>query len=397
MATPVEVPKLGNTVEECIVARWVKHTGDTVSAGDVVAEIETDKATFEVTAPVDGAILATFFDEGALVPVFTNLFVVGSPGENPDTFRPGSAPTSTETPTPPPEPHVGQADSLPKSAPAKFSPRARRFADEHNFHPPSITGTGPTGRVLEEDVRREYHSTSRIPAKKQPDPAEAPAATRLPSIREKIARRMRESLAATAQYTLNASADAASLLTLRARIKASNGVVNINDLVVYCTIQALLQLPDLNAEFIDGKIHKHADVHIGFACDTPRGLMVPVVRNANQLPIADLAAKMKELMAQAVQGSISPDNLSGATFTISNLGNLGIESFTPLLNPPQVAILGVGAIQVKPVRRQGKLEFIDAIGLSLTCDHQIIDGAPGARFLQIVKEKIENVELLCTI
>jgi pyruvate dehydrogenase E2 component (dihydrolipoamide acetyltransferase) len=405
MATPVEVPKLGNTVEECIVARWVKHTGDTVSAGDVVAEIETDKATFEVTAPIDGAILATFFDEGALVPVFTNLFVVGSPGENAESFRPGSAPLVNQAPPPPPAAEtspVGQAIRLPESAAPKFSPRARRFADEHNFHPPTITGSGPGGRVLEEDVRREYHSNPRLSsaAKKQPNlepPKVGPAATRLPSIREKIARRMRESLASTAQYTLNASADAAGLLTLRARIKASNGVVNINDLVVYCTIQALLELPDLNATFLDGKIHKHADVHIGFACDTPRGLMVPVVRDAHKLAITDLAVKMKELTAQAVQGSISPDNLSGATFTISNLGNLGIESFTPLLNPPQVAILGIGAIQVKPVRKQGKLEFIDAIGLSLTCDHQIIDGAPGARFLQIVKEKIENVEMLCTI
>jgi pyruvate dehydrogenase E2 component (dihydrolipoamide acetyltransferase) len=418
MATPVEVPKLGNTVEECIVARWVKHTGDTVSAGDVVAEIETDKATFEVTAPVDGAILATFFDEGALVPVYTNLFVVGSPGENADSFHPGSAPLVNQSPTPPPAPEtspVGQAGSLPGTAAPPFSPRARRFADEHNFHPPTIAGSGPSGRVLEEDVRREYHSNPRLSsaAKKQPNlepPKEgsgaggmtlssdlAPAATRIPSIREKIARRMRESLASTAQYTLNASADATGLLTHRARIKASNGVVNINDLVVYCTIQALLELPDLNATYLDGKIHKHADVHIGFACDTPRGLMVPVVRDANKLAITDLAVKMKELTAQAVQGTISPDNLSGATFTISNLGNLGIESFTPLLNPPQVAILGIGAIQVKPVRKQGKLEFIDAIGLSLTCDHQIIDGAPGARFLQIVKEKIENVELLCTI
>jgi pyruvate dehydrogenase E2 component (dihydrolipoamide acetyltransferase) len=367
-----------------------------VSAGDVVAEIETDKATFEVTAPVDGAILATFFDEGALVPVFTNLFVIGNQGENADTYRPGAAPIEKQPAPPASEtPAAPEAISPRASAAGAFSPRARRFADEHDFHPPSIAGSGPGGRVLEEDVRREYYSTSRIPAKKEP---ETPAA-RLPGIREKIARRMRESLASTAQYTLNSSADAAGLLNLRARIKASKGIVdiNINDLVVYCAIQALLQLPGVNVEFIDGKIHKHTAVHIGFACDTPRGLMVPVVRDADKLSISELALKMKELTAQAVQGSISPDDLSGATFTVSNLGNLGIETFTPLLNPPQVAILGVGAIQVKPVRKQGKLEFIDAISLSLTCDHQIIDGAPGARFLQVVREKIENVERLCTI
>jgi pyruvate dehydrogenase E2 component (dihydrolipoamide acetyltransferase) len=172
---------------------------------------------------------------------------------------------------------------------------------------------------------------------------------------------------------------------------------NINDMVMYCTVQALLAVPDLNVEFIDGKLVKHADVHLGVAVDTPRGLMVPVIRNAHQLSIGELAGKAKELAAKAVQGSVSPDDLTGATFSVSNLGGLGIESFTPILNPPQVAILGVNAIQIKPVRRDGVVQFIDAIGLSLTVDHQIIDGAPGARFLLALKEKIEKVESICGI
>src|SRR5262249_3850678 len=138
-------------------------------------------------------------------------------------------------------------------------------------------------------------------------------------------------------------------------------------------------------------------VHIGFACDTPRGLLVPVVRDAHLLCVDELAERMKDLAAKAVDGSMAPDDLSGATFTLSNLGNLGIEEFTPLLNPPQVAILGVGAIHVKPVRRDGAIGFIDAIALSLTCDHQVIDGAPGARFLQVLKSKIERVESLAGI
>ena len=136
---------------------------------------------------------------------------------------------------------------------------------------------------------------------------------------------------------------------------------------------------------------------MAFACDTPRGLMVPVIRDAHKLTAGQLSVKMKDLTAQAVKGTISPDDLSGGTFTVSNLGGLGIESFTPVLNPPQVAILGVDSIQLKPVRREGRIEFIDAIGLSITLDHQVIDGAPGARFLRLVKEKIENVESLCTI
>src|SRR5271157_1552061 len=428
MAIPVEVPKLGNTVEECLIAKWRKHKGERVSAGEVVAEIETDKATFEVTAPVDGTVLETYFDEGALVPVFTNLFVIGEEGENTDAFRPRSAAApkvaaaaeavSTATPAAPKVDRQA-ARPVPAGPAGPFSPRARRFAEEHAFHPASITGSGPGGRVLEEDLRKQYYSSPRVSslAKKRIEEGMeiggegsgtagmilssdlVPPATRLSGIREKIARRMRESLASTAQYTLHTSANAAGLLLMRAKIKASTGVpdININDLVTFCAIQALLDVPDVNAEFIDGRIYRHREIHIGFACDTPRGLMVPVVRDAHKLTAGELSVKMKELTAQTVQGTVSPDDLSGATFTVSNLGGLGIESFTPVLNPPQVAILGVDSIQLKPVRREGRIEFIDAIGLSITLDHQVIDGAPGARFLKVVKEKIENVESLCTI
>jgi pyruvate dehydrogenase E2 component (dihydrolipoamide acetyltransferase) len=224
-------------------------------------------------------------------------------------------------------------------------------------------------------------------------------AVKLFNIRKRIAQRMRESIKTTAQYTLNSWANAGSLLALRARIKASTSMpnANINDMVMYCTVQALLEVPTVNVEFIDGKLVKHSEVHLGLAVDTPRGLMVPVIRNAHQLSIGELAAKAKVLSAKAVQGNVSPDDLTGATFTVSNLGALGIESFTPILNPPQVAILGVDMIQIKPVRIDGVVQFIDAIGLSLTLDHQVIDGAPGARFLLALKAKIERVESICGI
>lgn len=422
MASPVELPKLGNTVEECIVAKWTKRKGDRVEAGDIVAEIETDKATFEVPAPTAGTILETFFDEGALVPIFTNLFVIGEPGEDAEAFRPRTTEATVTASAPVVEAKVqAAAETSTVASSGHMSPRARRFAEEHNFHPARVAGSGPDGRVLEEDLRREYYAAPRVSgaAKKgiqsgltpqgegsgtagmilSSDLGAPEVAKRISGIREKIAKRMRDSLSSTAQYTLNSSADAGGLLTLRARIKASKGVAdaNINDLVAFCVLRALSDIPDLNAEFIDGKIHRHAEIHLGFACDTPRGLMVPVVHDAHRLTVGDLAAKMKDLSAQAVKGTLSPDNMSGATFTVSNLGGLGIESFTPLLNPPQVAILGVDAIQLKPVRKQGRVEFIDSIGFSLTCDHQVIDGAPGARFLQVLKEKIENVESLCTI
>jgi pyruvate dehydrogenase E2 component (dihydrolipoamide acetyltransferase) len=383
MATPVEVPKLGNSVEECIIGRWVKHPGEAVAAGDVVVEIETDKTTFEVTAPVGGKLLATFFEEGAVVPVFTNFFVVGETGENTDAFRPQAAgAVATAVAAAPAAPAAVVTPPAITTA-VRMSPRARRFAEVNDFHPASVAGSGPGGRILEEDLRKLYEARTKSAPRSR--------------LRETIARRMRESLASTAQYTLNASADAAGLLMMRARIKASVGAadINVNHLVTYCTVRALREVPSLNAEFIDGKIQEHAAVHLGFACDTPKGLLVPVVRDAHALSLAELAARMKDLTGRAVAGTIAADDLSGATFTISNLGNLGIESFTPLLNPPQVAILGVNAIQLKAVRKEGRVEFIDAIGFSLTCDHQAIDGAPGARFLQVLKAKIESVEAEC--
>ncbi len=393
MAVAVEMPKLGNTVEECLIARWLKQEGEAVSAGETVVEIETDKTSFEVAASVDGTVLATFFERGDLVPVFTPLFVIGNPGESVEALRPRSQGPSSAVAAPGPQPVsapvVADDDSLPRSS-APLSPRAQRFAAEHDFHPRAISGSGPGGRVLEADLRALYDAS--------PSNLNAPE-TPISSVREKIARRLRESLSSTAQYTLHSSADASGLLRLRARIKASSAVldININDLVTFCTVRALLEVPDLNVLFVDGKIIPGRGIHIGFACDTPRGLLVPVVRNAQTLTVAAMAARMEELSDQAVQNKISADDLSGATFTISNLGGLGIESFTPLLNPPQVAILGVNAIQLKAVRREGKVEFIDSIGLSLTLDHQIIDGAPGARFLKVVRDKIEKVEQICTI
>jgi pyruvate dehydrogenase E2 component (dihydrolipoamide acetyltransferase) len=380
MATPVEMPKLGNSVEECLLSHWAKRPGDSVSEGELVAEIETDKATFEVNAPVSGTLLATFFDEGALVPVFTNIFVIGAPGESVEQFRPdGQSAPAAESVAAPAAVIEAPTVATPTNG-APYSPRARRFADQNNFHPADVRGSGPGGRILEQDLRSLFDA--------------APVGETVSPIRERIAKRMRESLATTAQYTLNSSANAAGLLALRAeyRSSADTAGININDMVAFCAIRALEAMPDLNAEFVNHKIVRHKEVHLGFACDTPRGLMVPVIRNAHRLSPAQLSAAAKELAAKANEGKIAPDDLSGATFTISNLGSLGIETFTPLLNPPQVAILGIGAIQLRPVRAAGGIQFEDFLQLSLTCDHQVIDGAPGARFLRVVKEQIENVE-----
>jgi pyruvate dehydrogenase E2 component (dihydrolipoyllysine-residue acetyltransferase) len=427
MATPVELPQLGNTVEECLIAKWRARPGDVVAAGEVVADIETDKTTFELTAPASGTVLATFFDEGALVPVFTTILVIGTPGEPVEDYTPAGAAAATVS-RPVGAPRVAGAATpespQPPRTSASYSPRASRFAAAHRFRPQSIAGSGPGGRVLERDVRRAYElamEQGTLSRASSDGPAAvgrtaAPIEQPVTGLRATIALRMRESVAATAQYTLHASADASGLLAVRSRFKeraSGRGAdVTIGDLVMFCTIRALGEVPDLNVEYLDGRIVRHEHVHLAFAADTPRGLLAPVVRMADRLTIEELAARIRELSAQAVRGTIAADDLAGGTFTVSNLGVLGIESFTPLLNPPQVAILGVGAIQPRVVRKPGKgdrlrmretsarramalaesIDVVDAIGLSLTCDHQVIDGAPAARFLQVVRKKLESVE-----
>lgn len=435
MATPIEMPKLGNTVEECLIGRWRRRPGETVAAGEILADIETDKATFELPSPVGGTVLALFFGAGDLVPVYTNICVVGAPGEPIEAFKPKPAPAAPETAKPQPVaaakrglPGAGavapvsppvvpvSAPVAPASAPA-MSPRARRFAEAHRFFPDGVTGSGPGGRILEEDLKRLYHQAPRLSslaARMQEEGWElrgegsaagglvlssdlTPPPARVSKLRETIARRMRQSLSSTAQYTLNASAVATGLLSLRARIKTAGSAedvssININAMVMFCAIKALEVVPEINVELVDGKIYQHSAVHVGFACDTPRGLLVPVVRDSQTLTLRQLAGRIKALTAQALDATIAPDDLAGGTFTVSNLGTYGIESFSPILNAPQVAILGVNTIELKPVRRNGAVEFVEHIGLSLTCDHQVIDGAPGARFLKTVKEQIENIE-----
>ena len=462
MATVIEMPKLGNTVEECFLTAWRKQEGEAVAPGEVLADIETDKTVFELTTPVGGILLARLFDAGALVPVYTPVCVVGEAGESVEPFRPqGGAPPAPAVAGeeragvgPPPEggaeppaqvaaaardedAGVGPSPEGGAEPPAqvagaaappshrgggngtsmRLSPRARRYQREHGPSAEMPAGSGAGGRVLEADLRALHHATMATPptadaaaggpgtpasalSAEAPPPDAEVARAELTLVRRTIAQRLRESRAQTVQYTLHTSANAASLLALRRRLKAvaETAGVTIGDIVACCTIRALLEVPEMNAELIDGAVQVHRAVHLGFACDTPRGLLVPVVRDSQNLSLRGLSRRIKELTAQAVAGSIAADDLAGGTFTITNLGSLGIEVFTPVLNPPQVAVLGVDGIQVKPVRKpDGNLEFIDAIGLSLTVDHQVVDGAPGARFLGLVRDRVERAEAVCTI
>ena len=426
MAIPVLLPKQGNTVEECIIVEWKFGKSEKVAKGDILVDIETDKATFEVEAPESGILLETFFENGDIAPVLVNIAVIGSEGESTEEFRPVikekvEEAVSEELDKPvisstPPSRSTGSVEmgALEKGGSVNeggVSPRARVTAAKFNLDPETVAGTGPNGRVIERDILKTVErgpSLSSLASNLTKDGYSAPSSgsgiggmvlasdmkkpgKAITGMRAIIAERMMQSLNGSAQYTLNSSADARGLLAARKEIKSGKDKegyvdINLNDMLMYGVIEVLKQYPDLNAELIDNKIYTGKDINLAFACDTERGLMVPVIKKSQELSLKELALKTRELAAKVQDGTVNPDDLSGGTFTVTNLGSLGVENFTPVLNVPQVAILGVGSIKIEPVRVDGKVEFIEKIGLSLTADHRAVDGAPAARFLKALAE-----------
>jgi len=431
MATPVIIPKLGNTVESCIIGPWKKKEGEKVKKGDILLEIETDKTTFEVDAPGNGILLGVFFKEGDIVPVLTSIAVIGDKGEEFESYRTKPKEAKKE----PSEQPVKEKDKEEKEiltaeketiiekqtarkgeiTSAGVSPRAKQFAKIHNIKLDGITGSGPHGRILEKDIINYFHTAPRFSstAKKLLEEGWTHRGTysgtggmiikedlrqpgkKLSTIRTTIAKHMHSSLTETAQYTITISARADAILPLRKKIKSmaaerSLPNITINDMVMYAVIRTLVSYPEINAEFIDGIVYQDKDVNLAFACDTPRGLVVPVVRRAQKLSLKELSLAVEKLSNEAVSGNIAPDDLTGGTFTTTNIGSMGIEYFTPILNAPQVAILGICNIDLKPVKASKGVQFIEYIKLCLTANHQVIDGAPAARFLVALKDNVEN-------
>lgn len=437
MASAVILPKLGNTVETCLIVAWHKTIGDPVAAGDALCEVETDKAALEIASPASGTLLATFFQPGDEVAVLTTIAAVGQPGEDVSGLRPtGSLPTE-DSPAPSVEAEPTLASAVPPPAAARanspppISPRARHLAARKGVDAAALTGTGPGGRIIERDVQAalesrpaltpvarrmvasgEYHAPDAPAAPgqyltaDQLVPAGAPPPKPLGEVehillrgaRKVIAQRMLESLQTTAQLTLHTSADARALLDYRQRLKASSADlglqgITITHLVLFAVSRTLPAFPALNALFDGETISQYRDVHLAFAVDTPRGLIVPVIRRANHLSLRQIAEQASQLAEASQSGSIKPDDLQGGTFTVTNLGSLGIERFTPVLNPPQVGILGVGSVDLQPVMAEGEVAFIPHIGLSLTINHQVIDGVPGAHFLQALAGSLADLAL----
>jgi pyruvate dehydrogenase E2 component (dihydrolipoamide acetyltransferase) len=440
MATPVLMPRQGNTVESCLILAWKKQKGDPVESGEIICEVETDKAVFEVPSPDGGTLLERFFEEGEDVPVLTTIAVVGEAGESVEEFRPSGGVESASAAAEPAAAPPTAAPSRPQAAPAEpaqttaaagapvgVSPRARRLAGQHGVDPLGLAGSGPRGRVIERDVRAALEGRQPLtPAALQISAGAAPAqgtgiggrvtaadigrvvpaAPRetvdipLRGMRKLIADRMLSSLQTTAQLTLNNVADARALLALRKRLKGSPeslGLqgITVNDLLLYAVARILRDYPELNATLENETIRQHPVINLGCAVDTPRGLMVPVIRAAETRGLRDLSAEIGRMAGECQEGHINPDELTGGTFTVTNLGVLGVRTFTPVLNAPEVAILGVGGLSLEPRRDEtGQVEFVDTLSLSLTIDHRAVDGAPAARFLQALVEAIGNIDLV---
>ena len=403
-AQAVIMPKAGITVESCIIGEWLKEIGDDVKVGDILFTYETDKASFECESTAEGKLLARFFEEGDEVPCLENVCAVGPDGEPTDCLKPGAAPMVVEEA--PTAAAVEAAPAAEVAAPvegAPVSPRAAKLAKAHGVDASLATGTGPNGRIIERDVQKLI--AEGVPAKAAPAAAAAVCDgpdyedVKFSGIRRAISKSMTTSLHTMAQLTHNTSFDATAILNYRKMLKAAGGDyagITLGDIILYAVSRTVINYPDLNANMLDdNSIRKFNHVNLGVAVDTPRGLMVPTIFHADEMSLLEISKAVKELAAECREGNINPDKLSGGSFTVSNLGNMGVESFTPVINPPQTGILGVcGTIDRVRKGADGSIQIYPAMGLSLTYDHRAVDGTPAAKFQQELGKNLENFTTL---
>ena len=408
MATAVIMPRQGQSVESCLVGEWKKKVGDPVKAGDILFSYETDKASFEEEAKVDGILLAVLCQEGDDVPCLSTVAVIGSEGEDISQFT--AAAQGDGAPPPAPEraaaPAAANSAAAPASSPVPsgvhgFSPRARAAAERMHVDLAAAVPSGPHGRIIERDVLNAPRTAGEAPSAAAAQPEEAAVSAggyhdeKLSHVRRSIAEAMQKSLSQSAQLTHHASFDATVMIAYRKQLKASAeklGLPNItyNDMLLFAVSRVLKNHPALNAHFLGDKIRYFDHVHLGMAVDTPRGLLVPTIFNADQKSLSQIAEESKELAAAAQSGSINPDLLTGASFTVSNLGSLDIEMFTPIVNPPQTGILGVDCMVDRVRMVEDRVSVYPAMGISLTYDHRALDGAPASRFLKDLKTAMES-------
>ncbi len=414
----VLMPKAGITVESCILTKWNVKVGDMVKVGDVLFAYETDKSSFDQTSEFEGEVLALFYEEGDEVPVLNNVLVIGKKGDDVSFFAPDgavSAPTATEvkpvaTATAPVEtakPVATATATANDSGKIFASPRAKNLATKLGVDLATATPTGPNGRIIERDVREASVNKPSVETVVAPVATAKPTAEnvdvkaftdqKMSNIRKVIAKNMVMSLSTMAQLTHTISFDCTNIMEFRKylkdnaeKLKLPN--ITVNNIIVFAVSRVIKNHKDLNAHLINGDTMRYFEhVNMGIATDTPRGLLVPTLFGADLMSLSEIAVKSKKLSTDAIDGKLSPELLTGGSFTISNVGTMGIESFTPVVNPPQTGILGVCALETRvKLGKNGEMIPYQAMSLSLSYDHRALDGAPASRFLKELKEYLEN-------
>jgi pyruvate dehydrogenase E2 component (dihydrolipoamide acetyltransferase) len=392
MPTEVVMPKLGLNMSEGLLVEWLVNEGDRVKRGDALFVVETDKVTTESQAQVDGVLGKILVKAGETVPVRTVVGLILMEGETLDSGAP-LTPAPEETPSETISTPATTAAAAPvpaRTGKVIASPLAKRIAAENGIDLAAVQGSGPDGRISQEDVERAIAERKAGDVSVQ---AAAPQAGQtsvaMEGVRAVIAERMYKSVQSTAQVTLHSEVDASGLVAYREKLKAEPGVradavPGYNAILASVAAQALKQHPRMNARQAGNQIELLPDAHIGIAVDTEAGLMVVVVRDADKKTVDAIHQELNALTTRALNRKSQPDDLTGSTFTITNLGGLGIDGFTPILNAPEVGILGVGRIREQLVIQDGRVTQMPVVTLSLTFDHRLIDGAPAARFLQEV-------------
>ncbi len=420
------MPKMSDTMEEGVLVSWLVDEGAKVSAGDVIAQVETDKATMDLEVYDDGVLLKKVAQEGEAVPIGGLIAVLGKEGEDISdllaqyggdgaaTAAPPEAPAKPEAPSGDGAEPTTIAPVKPEEAPSdgrvKASPLARKMATEHGIALSEVRGSGPEGRIIKRDI--EAVLTERPVAPKEveaapvprPAPAPAPAmpgeayeVVRLSQMRKAIARRLAQSKFTAPHFYLTAEIDMDKAVAFRSQLNAlaeaqGRGKISFNDLITKACALALRQHPYVNGSYLEeeGEIRLYREVHVAVAVAVDEGLITPVIRNADRKGLAQIAEETRELADKARNRQLQPEDYSGATFTTSNLGMFGIEEFTAIINPPNACILAIGAICDVPVVRDGEIVPGKRMKVTLSCDHRIVDGAVGSRFLTTVRDYLEE-------
>jgi pyruvate dehydrogenase E2 component (dihydrolipoamide acetyltransferase) len=419
MAEIVRMPKLSDTMEEGVVAEWHKKVGDEVQTGDVLAEIETDKATMEFESFQDGFLLHIGVQTGETAPVDSILAVLGEKGENIDDLLKSASEKESATPEPEPAPaeepkQEAKTESKPEISHAevatpvvasnsdgrlKASPLARSMATEKGIDLNAVNGTGDGGRIVKRDIE-EYTPSSRPAATfAGVSGQESFSEEKVSQMRKVIARRLAESKFGAPHFYLTMEIDMENSMTSRKAINAAiePEKISFNDMVIKAAAAALKKHPGVNASWLGDKIRYNDHVHIGVAVAVDEGLLVPVIRFADSKPMAAINAEVKEMAGKARNKKLQPSEMEGNTFTISNLGMFGIEEFTAIINPPDACIMAVGTIVEKPVVKNGKIVVGHTMKVTLSCDHRVVDGAVGSAFLQTFKKYMENPVMMLAV